>query len=220
MPLWTSPNLVIGQTCGWPYANHLREIAVPFARFDFGLNRCPAGTYQSVFIGQDVTDAAYLKDAGTLALCPSVAINGEDSQSGFHVFSEVSKKAAAETIDPEQRVLTGAHRNSIKAVAEGRAHIAAIDAVAFALAKKYDPQIVDMVQIIGRSEPKPGLPLITSHQLAGQKDELLDAVIAAHARLSQDERNSLMIHDVLPAKASDYTVFLAHKCNLSFHDEE
>ena len=220
MPLWTSPDLVIGQTCGWPFANHLMEITVPFARFDFGLEGCPPGTYQSLYIGQDKNDAQYLENFDALASCPSVAINGEDSQSGFHVFSEISNKPGADTLNPGQRVLTGAHRNSIRAVAEGNARIAAIDAVAFALAKKYDPQIVDAVQIIGRSEPKPGLPLITSRRLENRKDALLNAIVTAHAGLSRDESNGLMIQNIIPAKASDYTVFLAHDCNLSFHTNQ
>ena len=50
MALWTNPGLVIGQTCGWPYANMIRAKVVPFARFDYKIDGVPAGHYRSAFI--------------------------------------------------------------------------------------------------------------------------------------------------------------------------
>ncbi len=211
MPLWTSPELVIGQTCGWPYVNSLRDSVVPFARFDYGLDGCPPGTYRSVYIGQNASDSRYLEDAQTLQTCPSVAINGDDSQSGFHVFSEISGKPTTLAIAEQQRVLTRAHRNSVKAVANGDAQIAAIDAVAFELAKRFENAAVNAVQILGHSIPKPGLPLITSNRHAESKDQLFDAVSNAHAKLSKSDLDTLLIKEVLPAHDSDYDIFLASR---------
>lgn len=207
MPLWSSPDLMIGQTCGWPYANQLRGRVVPFARFDYGLEGCPAGMYQSIYIGQSPQDARFIATASGLNGLEKVAVNGDDSQSGFHVFSEISGKAAALSIPPAKRVISGAHRNSIKLVADGAAQIAAIDAIAFALAKRYDPETVGKVSILGTSEAKPGLPLITSLKFETRTDELYHAVKRSVQKLEPDTLNTLMIKDVVPARDQEYSVF-------------
>lgn len=206
--LWTNRDLLVGQTCGWPYANQLRGKVHPFARFDYGLADCPPGFYRSVFIGQDASDAEYLNDAQTLSTCPSVAINGADSQSGFHVFAEVSGKPADESLPSARRYLSGAHRNSVKAVAEGKARIAAIDAVAFELAKSHETEAVENVVIIGHSTPKPGLPLITSPAFADQADMLFSAIGKAIDTLPEAHLNALHIKGLLPAADEDYEVFV------------
>jgi len=208
MPLWLSPDLTIGQTCGWPYANTLRSRVTPFARFDYGLQNCPRGTYRSVYIGQSPEDRKYLENVHALSSCPSVAINGDDSQSGFHVFSEISGLPASETVFEDQRLITGAHRNSVCAVADGKARIAAIDAVAFELAKRHEADATENVHIIGYSSPKPGLPLITSLALASRIDELFQAIVAAHSKLTVGARDMLLIEQVLSAHDSEYEIFL------------
>ncbi len=207
MPLWTDPTLVIGQTCGWPYVNKLRDKVIPFARFDYGLEDCPPGMYQSIYVGQSDEDARFIENAASLATVQSVAINGNDSQSGFHVFAEISGKPSSQTISEDVRVISGGHRNSVKAVAEGKAQIAAIDAVAFELVKRYEPEVAAGVKVIGKSQPKPGLPLITSPMHASQSGELLEAVSRALDGLDVETRDILMIKDVLVAKDEEYEVF-------------
>lgn len=208
VPLWTNPDLLVGQTCGWPYANKLRGKVVPFARFDYGLEDCPPGMYQSIYIGRSEDDAKFIKSRAGLAEVQSVAVNGDDSQSGFHVFGEIGNTSAANCLPAKKRVISGAHRNSIKYVAEGRAQIAAIDAVAFELARQYDAETVAGVTAIGKSEPKPGLPLITSHQYASRIDELFAAVSGALQTLDHETRDTLMIRNVVPAGDEEYEVFL------------
>jgi ABC-type phosphate/phosphonate transport system substrate-binding protein len=209
-PLWTSSDLLIGQTCGWPYANHLRGKAVPFARFDYGLDKVPPGFYRSVYIGRSKSDAEHLTSAGSLAKCASFAVNGLDSQSGFHVFTEITGQPASTIIPHDHLVKTGAHRNSVIAVADGTAQIAAIDAVAFELAKRHEPDAAKAVAVIGYSAPKPGLPLITSNTLAGKTDELYSAIKTGISKLPEETRETLMIRQVLKAKDADYDVFLAN----------
>ncbi|MDJ0614511.1 MAG: PhnD/SsuA/transferrin family substrate-binding protein [Rhizobiaceae bacterium] len=207
MPLWQSPDLIVGQTCGWPYANHLRGTAIPFARFDHGLDECPPGTYRSVFIGQSLADKLYLESPEALAACPMIAINGEDSQSGFHVFSEVAGQQPAALLSHNKLLHTGSHRASILAVAKKEAQIAAIDAVAFELAKKHEPRAVQNISIVGHSRPKPSLPLITSKHYSEDKITLLNAVSRACELLGQKDRNTLCIEQVISAEDKDYLIF-------------
>ena len=136
-------------------------------------------------------------------------MNGEDSQSGFHVFSELTKASAIEQIPAERRFVTGSHRASVAAVANGEAQLAAIDAISFAMAKRYDPEITSQVSIIGHSIPKPGLPLITSKAQSENLPLLFGAVEKALSRLDKDTREALMIQSIVPANDTDYTVFLS-----------
>ncbi len=206
--LWKDPELLIGQTCGWPYANQLRGLVHPFARFDYGLAKCPPGFYQSVFIGRDASDAQFIDNVANLAACKKVAINGADSQSGFHVFAEISGMQAGASIPEKSRVLTGAHRNSVKAVAGGDAHIAAIDAVAFELAKTHEADAVANVVVLGHSKPKPGLPLITSFEFIDQSDILFSSLASAIEALPAEHKTALHINGIVLAEDADYDVFI------------
>lgn len=204
-PLWRSDNLCIGQTCGWPYATKLRDLVHVFGRFDFGLPGCPPGCYNSVIVSSSNTGGF---DLNTVANAQTIAINGDDSQSGFHVFAELSEKTADQLIAEEKRLITGAHRESIKAVAMGEAEIAAIDAVAYELAKIHDPEIVGKTHEIGRSKPMPGLPLITGKGYEANLKALYEAVKEAFDGLEERDRQALLVKSVLPAKGEDYSVFL------------
>ncbi|MGI9351241.1 MAG: phosphate/phosphite/phosphonate ABC transporter substrate-binding protein [Rhizobiaceae bacterium] len=207
-PLWTDKNLLVGQTCGWPYANRLRGKVVPFARFDYGLKDCPPGYYNSVYIGRSPEDRKYLQNRYSLLSVGKIAINGDDSQSGFHVFREITGEDSPLAISAEKREITGSHRNSVKSVAEGNAQIAAIDAVAFELSKRYDPELASRVVVIGNSVPKPGLPLITSLTNNARTKTIYEAIDSAITTLSDAERDTLLIAGLAPASDPDYEEFL------------
>ena len=206
--LWLQPELLVGQTCGWPYANRLRGKVVPFARFVYDLPRGDAGHYYSVYIGRSQDDAKYLESREALLGVNQIAINGDDSQSGFHVFREILGNYPENLIPADKRHITGAHRNSVKAIANGTAEIAAIDAIAFELAKRHDPETVSKIQVIGYSNPLPGLPLITSLENAEHIPALYDSFKAAIDGLSSQTKDELLIKDIIPATDGDYEVFL------------
>ena len=206
--LWTNPQLVVGQTCGWPYANRLRGKVFPFARFDYGRAGCPDGFYNSVFIGRTPSDIQYLQSPQKLLSVGKIAINGDDSQSGFHVFDEVLNGRAAKSIPQDQKLITGAHRNSVRAVAAGEAAVAAIDSVAFELAERFESDAFKEVVVLGHSQPKPGLPLITSLDHRPNAELLFKSVRAGLSELSQEVKNALLIKDVVAAHDGEYDVFM------------
>lgn len=206
---WQSETLLLSQTCGWPYANLLRGSVLPFARFEHDLDKGPPGTYHSVFIGQSKDDKAYIENAKGLKSCPTIAINSTDSQSGFQVFREILNAAPENRLTSDQYVISGAHRASIKMIADGHAHVAAIDAVAYALAERHDPELVADVEILGFSTPKPGLPLITSPRFESKTNVLFKALRAAVKKLDEADKDALLIRGVLPAEDSDYEIYLS-----------
>jgi len=206
--LWADPQLLAAQTCGWPYANRLRGQVIPFARFAYDLPECKNGYYNSVYIGGSKADAAFLENKNSLLRADRIAINGEDSQSGFHVFREITGEASPGAIPKHKRLITGSHRHSVRAVAEGRAQIAAIDGVAFALACRHDPEVAARVSVIGHSNPVPGLPLVTAINNKQQATILYDSFVAGVAKLDDAGWKTLLLKGVVPAHDEEYDGFL------------
>jgi ABC-type phosphate/phosphonate transport system substrate-binding protein len=195
---WTDPDLVIGQTCGWPFVSALKESVVPFARFDFGLGGRP-GDYHSVFITND--DASPHELLGDPAA--TIAINAYNSQSGFRALSELAGHPAR--LSASRFLVTGGHRNSIREVAAGRAQLAAIDAQSWKLALAHEPAAAQ-VKIASRSSDVPGLPLITAPAFAAITGDLFAAMDAALDQLSGEDRAALGAGALVPARAEDYAV--------------
>lgn len=195
---WIDSGLLIGQTCGWPFVSALKDKVSPFARFNFGLGGSP-GDYHSIFITRgDADPRGVIADANA-----PIAINSFNSQSGFRALSEL---ADGRTALPASRfVVTGGHRNSIRAVAEGRAQLAAIDAQSWWLATKHEPAARNM-HAAGRSSNVPGLPLITAPAFASLTPELFAAMKVAADSLPPSIREALGIAGVVEAVAADYDV--------------
>lgn len=193
---WRDPRLILGQTCGWPYVSQLRGIVFPFARFDFALGGLP-GDYHSVFIAAEEADPSVLL-AGEANV---VAINGVGSQSGLRALSELAPGPAA--LERSRVRITGSHRASIRAVAEGEAAIAAIDAMSWRLAMRFEPAAQQVV-VCGRSSPVPGLPLVTAWHFREQAPLLFAALAAAAEGLAGDDRETLGLAGVVAAADEDY----------------
>ena len=155
---WSAPDLALSMTCALPLRTALRDRVTYVGTLGFGLPG-PAGHYYSrVLINRPLWEARRGKQPiDTPGLC--LAYNGADSQSGW---------AVSQLASPFKRPLrftrylrTGSHWASVRAVAEGRADIAFVDAVTWRLIKRYDTGL-DGAQLLGRTGSSPGLPLITA----------------------------------------------------------
>ncbi len=195
---WTDPQLLVGQTCGWPFVSALKDKVTPFARFDFGLGGRP-GDYHSVYITMGERDPRQLIADGNAL----IAVNSFASQSGFRALSELADKPI--TLPASRFLMTGGHRNSIRAVAEGRAQLAAIDAQSWRLALGHEPA-ARKLHVSGRSSNVPGLPLITAPAFTGLAPDLLEALKIAVDSLPATERGALGLVAAVEASATDYDV--------------
>jgi len=197
--LWTDPALCLGQTCGWPLISRLGDRVTALARFDFTCGEVP-GDYRSVFVaggtGVSAEDLLVRPDA-------IIAVNGFDSQSGFRALSNL---ASVDIAIPASRFLvTGGHRQSIQAVAEGRAQLAAIDGQSWRLAEVHEPA-VQKVRVLGLSRDVPGLPLIVATGFSRYVPSIFDALEAAINALDARDRTALGIAGLVWAKTDDYKV--------------
>ncbi|MCX8509508.1 MAG: hypothetical protein ORN49_11645, partial [Rhodobacteraceae bacterium] len=110
---WLAPDLILGQTCGFPYRTALHGKVTLVGTPDYGLPDTLPGYYHSQLVVR--ADAP-----GDLAdfLGGRLAINGYDSQSGW---AAAQNHAALLGRSFADCLVTGAHVASAAAVAEGQA---------------------------------------------------------------------------------------------------
>lgn len=192
-PAWESPGLILSQTCGYPYRARLHGRVTLLATPDYGVAGCPPGYYCSVYVVRkdDPRQTLEAFDGADLAF------NEDLSQSGWagpvaHALSQ------GITLNPKLR--SGGHVLSAKAVAEGRAEIAGIDAVTWDMITRHDAFAADL-RVVGHTGPVPGLPWIAA--LGADADALFPILQQAVAALPADDRAALGLQGLtrIPAEA-------------------
>ena len=158
------------------------------------LPECPPGHYCSAI----VIRADDPRDTPEAFATARFAYNEALSQSGW---AAPQNWATARGFTFSNPVKTGAHRASAMAVAEGRADIAAIDALTWDILRRHD-RFTDTLRVLARTDPTPALPYITAQ--ANDPAPLFDGLQMAIAGLSQDDRTTLGITGLIRLPATDY----------------
>lgn len=208
---WSSPSLLIGQTCGYPLmtglCGHARYVATPQyeTRFSTGAE------HKSVIITHRQSGIQSLADARG-KIC---AINMSDSNTGMNLLRLEIAKLKPQSPFFSRIYETRAHRNSMLAVTRGEADIASIDCVTFALVEKIDRALTRDLAIIAETETSPALPFITS---GSTHDDVLYAIRDALSAVIADPQNRrileiLMIQGfkVLPSNAYQRILDIEHQ---------
>jgi ABC-type phosphate/phosphonate transport system substrate-binding protein len=191
---WTSPDLVISQTCGYPYRSRLYGTVTLIGTPDFGIEGCAPGFYRSVFVARrdDPRDTLAQFDGAPFAW------NDDLSQSGWAAPRTHFDRAGLR-LAPVLR--SGGHRLSALAVAEGRADFASLDAVTWRLLERWDP-VAPQLRVIGRTDPTPGLPYISAPVRDGA---IAFALIAEAIRsLPEDDRQTLGLRGIVRIPSEAY----------------
>lgn len=189
--LWRERDLLLSQTCGYPFATrlrgHVRLVATPV----YDCAGCDGPLYSSALVvraDDPVPDLAGC--AGRIA-----AFNARDSQSGHNALRHAVAPLAAGGRFFRETVETGGHAASLLAVAEGWADLCAADCVTWAQIARHQPGLGQRLRVLGFTAPAPGLPLITAgtadaKTLAALRHAL--AAVAADPALA-DVRAALML---------------------------
>ena len=174
MEVWRDPRLLFGQTCGFPYWQSLRDRVSIVATPVFAFEGCDGPDHCSFVVSRKGGLRKRLEDfRGAVA-----AINGRDSNTGMNLFRAAVAPLANGAPFFGEVIVTGAHFQSLEAVAEGRADIAAVDCVSFALLAKGVPHLVERIDIVARTPATPALPYIASATLSsGHLAAIRDAVV-------------------------------------------
>lgn len=193
MPQWEDPDLILSQTCGFPYRARLHGRVDLVGTPDFGNEGCAPGYYRSVLIAQADDPRGAFEDFDGAR----IAYNEGLSQSGW---AAPINLAAARGIRLLPGLETGSHRASFHAVAEGRAELAAIDALTWRLISEFED--VSGVKVVGATNPTPALPYITAK--GRDAGAIFAAVAAAIARLEAADRDRLHLRGIVAIPASAY----------------
>jgi ABC-type phosphate/phosphonate transport system substrate-binding protein len=193
-PAWENPDLVLSQTCGYPFRARLHGRVALIGAGDHRLPGCSPGTYRSVFVVR-ISDPRQGLDAFTGA---DFAWNEDLSQSGW---AAPITHLSALGIKVRPAIRTGGHRSSALAVAEGRADIASLDAVTWRLMQGTDP-VAARLRIVAETEPTPALPFIAA---AGADGPSTFSVLAtAIGALSPGDQAALSLYGLVAPAAADY----------------
>ena len=192
--VWRAPDLVVSQTCGMPYRLWLHGDVGLVGTPDYGLQDCPPGYYRSPVVVRLDDDRAGLEAFREAHF----AYNVSHSQSGF---ASIYNTVAPRGFWFESRIETGGHYASAKAVAEGQADLAALDAVTWTLIQRYD-DFARKLRVLEWTAPTPGLPYITgTHMNAAQ---VFDAISSAIDRLEAGDRAALMLQGLVRLPKDTY----------------
>ena len=194
-PHWHDPDLTLSQTCGLPYSAKLSGKVTLLGAPDYDLGDNESGHYFSQIIVRNDHPATSVKDLSG----GRFAFNMRESQSGWAAPDVLLN--IHETFD--ETVETGGHAASAHAVAEGRADVAAIDAVTWALLQRHDPVAVQL-RIIGQTAATPGLPYISRLMTAPDAARMRSAVGAAVAALDKPACQALFLRGFVPLTDADY----------------
>ncbi len=199
--LWTAPELLLAQTCGYPFSTTLRGRVCLVGTPSYAIGGAP-GHYRSVIVAGAAAAGASLEElaAGTMAF------NSADSQSGFRAPLRMLRRQGLPM--PEVTLETGTHRASIRAVATGHAAFAAIDAVTWELALRHEPA-AGALSVLAETEETWGLPLITAVANAARAAILFDCVGEAIAALDRESREMLLIDGLVATSAASYAPLAA-----------
>jgi ABC-type phosphate/phosphonate transport system substrate-binding protein len=186
-PAWQAPDLVLSQTCGFPYRARLQPHVTLIGTPDYGLEGCPPGHYCSVFVARrDDPREGLAEFDGT-----PLAYNEALSQSGW---AAPQTHATALGLRFPAGPQTGGHRLSVAAVAEGLAGLAAIDALTWALLCERGGD-TPALREVARTTPTPGLPLIAA--AGADAVATFDAVAAAIDALAPEDRAALHLRGLI-----------------------
>ncbi|TKT80036.1 PhnD/SsuA/transferrin family substrate-binding protein [Aquamicrobium sp. LC103] len=167
--LWRHPGLLFAQACWGPLeaglSGHVRVLGQPdYSAFDGGQGE----SYSSAILTRREGAAEERPPADGYAILPldllagrRLAYNSPDSMSGIIALTRDLETLGEDIGTFAARIETGGHRASIRAVAEGRADICAIDCRSWAMARRFDPA-ARALSVVGWTARRKGLPYVAS----------------------------------------------------------
>lgn len=185
---WLSPDLLISQTCGLPFRAKLNGKVNLIGTPDNHIEGCPAGHYRSAIIARKGSGLDLARNDYTFAF------NEPLSQSGWGA-------AHAAGITGNRQVQSSGHALSAGMVLDGKADVAAIDALTWHFLQR-DWDKANQLEVLTWTKPTPTLPYITA--LARDPKPLAQAMIRAIAAIDQNDRDQLCLHGLVQIPEAAY----------------
>ncbi len=160
--LWTSPGLVLAQTCGYPLGKSLYDKVQLIGTPRYLAHGCEGPFHRSVVVVRARDKAESLFELRGRRC----AVNALDSNTGMNLLrAEIAPLAKGAPFFGAVTV-TGAHAESARRVAEDEADLAAIDCVTWAHLRRHRPKLTGALRVLAWTTRTPGLPLIAAPNLS------------------------------------------------------
>ncbi|GGL76684.1 phosphate/phosphite/phosphonate ABC transporter substrate-binding protein [Wenxinia marina] len=195
---WARDDLLLGQICNLPLrVLHRRRLTV-LGCGDYGLDGTAPGLYRSLFVVRDDHPARRPEDAVHEPFAYNDALSWSGWGAPWHW-------ADANGLFLTPALATGAHTASARAVADGRAGLAAIDAITWRALQRWEPAAARL-RVIGRTGASPGQSFVTARP--EHADAIRAALAAAIAGLPSEHAATLGLRGIvrLPDTAYDLAV--------------
>lgn len=208
-----SPNLIFGQTCGYPLTHELKNdvqiVATPHYRSEY----CEGPHYRSVIL---VRASDTVPDLPSLA-GSRVAVNGLRSFSGYIALQATFSDYIGGEPFFREVVLTGNHLNSIKAIAAGEADCCACDCVSYEMIRHLHPDLYESVAVVALGPLAPGLPYVTA--IGHDQDLVARLRLGLHEAMELPSaaapRGALLLDGISELGMKDYEPIVALANSLS-----
>ncbi len=170
-----APGLIFAQTCGFPLTHKLKDHVQLLATPRYAVPGCAGASYVSWIVVRADDPAKTPADLRGYR----VAYNDDGSQSGYNTLRALIAPIAQGQPFFGGLIESGAHRNSLAMVKAGRADVAALDCVTFALIARLAPEEVQGIRVLQASAAAPGLPYVTAATTSAAEIRRLQAGLAA-----------------------------------------
>jgi ABC-type phosphate/phosphonate transport system substrate-binding protein len=171
---WRDPQLLLGQTCGYPLTHALAGAVQLVGVFRYNAPGCEGNFCRSQLVaGAEHAGMALADFRGLRA-----AFNSGDSQSGYNALRAAVAPLARDGRFFAEVMATGSHAASMVALQQGRADLAAVDCVTLEGLQRDMPQVLAGLGIVGQTQAYPGLPLITGPSTSAAELQALRGVLA------------------------------------------
>ena len=184
--VWGRPDLVLGHVCILPFRTTFHSRLTVIGASDYGLEGCARGYYRSVYVMRK-------DDARAPSVDLRVAVNSADSHSGFRAVQDLGAVSTP--------LFSGAHDESLRAVADGHADLAAIDQQTWTMQQRDMPEAA-RVRVVGHSRTAPGQTFVTAK---GRDPEPLRAALTeAISALPEPARAVLGLRGIVSLPSAEY----------------
>lgn len=152
---WRSPDLVLSQTCGYPFTHAYRAALQLVATPHYRAPGCNGPAYCSLIFARERRPLETFRGQ-------RAAFNSPDSMSGMLALKAVFAPLARDGEFFSAAIVAGGHIGSLDCVRSGQADVCAVDAVTAALLARHRPSALNGLVEIGRSPEIPALPYVTA----------------------------------------------------------
>ncbi|KAI1192804.1 ABC-type phosphate/phosphonate transport system, periplasmic component [Nemania serpens] len=209
--LWRHPSLLFSQTCWGPMELGLADHVEVVGQQDYStVEGGSAELYSSAVVARWITNDVPPPLDGTSNLPleylrgKRLTYNSTDSMSGLLGLARDLTSLNEDLNVFSKRLESGGHRNSIIAIAEGKADVAAVDCFTWQLAKRFESTASELA-VVGWTARRRGLPFIASKHISPEIVESIAREMKNQELANGSQRGSI---DLLGRERNSHTGLL------------